>query len=262
VLTSPCDIKTPEGLLIPLNTRYGEGRVDNVIRGRQKDRQPTSSQLLDVSEVAKVFGVDPVFDWDRVQSKFGPWGPGWEDIKIVSVDLETTGFGAETDYIVEIGATLFSLDGPDLEFSTLINPGVPIPAHSTAVHGITNAMVRFAPKEDLAIRKFLDFISDASVLCGQNVIRFDVPFIKAAMNRLSIETESKLSIVDTLNISKELLKKGTSEGRVKNYRLGTLCEFFQIDTGTSHRALDDARATMLVFNELMKLRSRENNALI
>ena len=67
------------------------------------------------------------------------------------VDLETTGTGAATDAITEIGIVRVEGDTESgthpqvTEWSTLVNPGVPIPPEIQALTGITNALVRDAP---------------------------------------------------------------------------------------------------------------------
>lgn len=65
---------------------------------------------------------------------------------LIVLDTETTGFDTEADRIVELGFQMYSTefpgDGPSKEWRTLVNPGVPIPAATTAVHHITDAMVQ------------------------------------------------------------------------------------------------------------------------
>ena len=59
-------------------------------------------------------------------------------VPVVSLDLETTGLRAGSDRIIQIGA----IGGTDTDpFDTLVNPGVPIPAASTRIHGISDTMV-------------------------------------------------------------------------------------------------------------------------
>ena len=103
------------------------------------------------------------------------------------VDLETTGTGAATDAITEIG--IVRVDGdtetgahPQItEWSTLVNPGVPIPPEIQARTGITNAMVRNAPSfaqiadEVVARTEGALFIAHSA--------RFDYGFLKHAFAR-------------------------------------------------------------------------------
>ena len=92
-------------------------------------------------------------------------------------DLETTGFSAVRDRIIEIGAVRVELDGSVSRFQTLVNPGVPIPPRLTALTGIDDAMVADAPKFREAGFKFMDF-ARRSRLVAHNA-RFDLRFLRA-----------------------------------------------------------------------------------
>ena len=67
---------------------------------------------------------------------------------IVALDLETTGLDTQEDAIIEIGAVRFSNRRVDDEFKSLVNPGKQIPNFITQLTGITNAMVKNAPRLD------------------------------------------------------------------------------------------------------------------
>jgi DNA polymerase-3 subunit epsilon len=92
------------------------------------------------------------------------------------IDLETTGINLASDRIVEIAMIKISPDGSRLVKRKLINPGIPIPAQATEVHGITNEMVKDAPTfKQVAneVRQFLDLCD----LGGYNSNRFDLPLL-------------------------------------------------------------------------------------
>ncbi len=78
----------------------------------------------------------------------------------VVFDLETTGISKQTDEIIEISAIKVKDHRIIEEFSTLVNPGRPIPAGATAVNGITDEMVLDAPGRMEAISDFLSFVGD------------------------------------------------------------------------------------------------------
>ncbi len=103
------------------------------------------------------------------------------------VDLETTGTGAATDAITEIGIVRVEADPEGVasprvtEWSTLVNPGMPIPPEIQALTGITNAMVRDAPPfariaDEVAART-------AGALFVAHNARFDYGFLKHAFAR-------------------------------------------------------------------------------
>src|SRR5512136_1568323 len=70
----------------------------------------------------------------------------WCDVPIVVVDTETTGQRPGIDRVVQFAAVRFEHGKVTAEFETLVDPGIPIPAEATAIHGITDEMVRDAPR--------------------------------------------------------------------------------------------------------------------
>jgi DNA polymerase-3 subunit epsilon len=98
------------------------------------------------------------------------------------LDLETTGVNAQTDRIVEISILTVGPDRNIEHFTRRCNPGVPIPAEATAVHGISDADVSGEPPfEKLAdeVQKRLDGCD----LCGFNLKRFDLPLLYNELRR-------------------------------------------------------------------------------
>ena len=93
---------------------------------------------------------------------------------IVAIDIETTGLDPQSDAIIEIGAVRFNGHRIEAEWTTLVNPGRPIPPFITQLTGITNEMVRNAPPIKAVIQDLADFVGDAPVI-GHNV-RFDLCF--------------------------------------------------------------------------------------
>ena len=70
-------------------------------------------------------------------------------------DVETTGFGPTRDNVVEIGCVPIDGDAVVYRWETLVNPGIAIPEHATAIHGITNRMVAAAPDLGAALTRRL-----------------------------------------------------------------------------------------------------------
>ena len=157
---------------------------------------------------------------------------------IVSLDLETTGLDPTKDAIIEIGAVKFRGDSLQDEYSTLINPGRPIPPFVTHLTKITSAMVADAPTLSSQLATIVEFIGDAPIL-GHNV-RFDIGFFRQ-QQALTINP-----LLDTFDLASVLLP---SAGR---YSLGSLVAELGIDLPASHRALDDARATWAVYCALLE----------
>jgi DNA polymerase-3 subunit epsilon len=98
------------------------------------------------------------------------------------IDLETTGTDVKTDRIVEISVLKILLDGRRIHRTRRLNPGKPIPAEATAVHGITDADVVGKPPFEQVADALLRFL-DGCDFCGFNLKRFDLRLLYAEFSR-------------------------------------------------------------------------------
>jgi DNA polymerase-3 subunit epsilon/ATP-dependent DNA helicase DinG len=155
---------------------------------------------------------------------------------IVALDLETTGLDHERDAIIEIGARRFDGNRVEDEWTTLVNPGRHIPEFITSLTGISDEMVRQAPRIRDVLDKLAAFIGDLPIL-GHN-IQFDLSFFKK-YNLFSLNER-----IDTYEMAAVLLPSAS------RYNLGALGQALGIPLPASHRALDDARVTHAVFQRL------------
>jgi ATP-dependent DNA helicase DinG len=156
---------------------------------------------------------------------------------IVAIDIETTGLDPNKDAITEIGAVRFNGKRVEAEWSTLINPNRPIPTFISQLTGISNEMVRNAPTLKTMVQDLAAFVGDSPVL-GHSV-RFDLGFLQKS----GILTLNEA--IDTYEMAGVLLPTAS------RYNLGALGRALGIlMTGEQHRALDDARLTHQVFNQL------------
>ncbi len=97
-------------------------------------------------------------------------------------DLEATGVDTAQDRIVDICVLRAEPDGRETVFSSLVDPGVPIPPEATAIHKITDAMVRGQPTiKDLAPR-LLELFEGADI-SGFNAVKYDVPLLTIELKR-------------------------------------------------------------------------------
>lgn len=119
---------------------------------------------------------------------------------LVFFDLETTGTNPSTDRIVEISLIKVMPDGREMEHSHRINPGIPIPASSTAIHHITDADVANEPKfSDIAAK--LNKWLEGCDMAGYNSNKFDVPLLMEEFKRAGIPFDtSGRRFVDVQNI--------------------------------------------------------------
>jgi DNA polymerase-3 subunit epsilon len=180
-----------------------------------------------------------------VQAAFDELDEPLHAVTFVVVDLETTGGGADTEAITEIGAV--KVRGGEVlgEFSTLVDPGRGIPPLISVLTGITDLMVAAAPPLDGVLAAFLEFAGDA-VLVAHNA-PFDIGFLKAACARAGREWRAP-RVVDTALLARRVL---TSD-EVPDCKLATLAGHFKTATKPVHRALADARATVEVLHGLIE----------
>ncbi len=163
----------------------------------------------------------------------------------VVVDLETTG-GAPVDAgITEIGAVKVRAGEIIGEFQTLVNPGVSIPPFITALTGISDSTVAGAPALAGVFPSFLEFIAGATLVAHNAA--YDVGFLKGAAAVLQREWPEP-RVVDTVRMARAALPSG----EVPNRKLQTLASHFAAPVPPTHRALDDARATVHVFHCLLE----------
>jgi DNA polymerase-3 subunit epsilon len=163
----------------------------------------------------------------------------------VVVDLETTGGSAGADAITEVGAVKVCGGVVLGEFQTLVNPGRAIDPFVSVLTGITDSMVSSAPGIGSVLPSFLEF-ARGSVLVAHNA-PFDVGFLKAACLQLAVPWPA-FAVVDTALLARRALTRD----EVPNCKLSTLARHFRAGTMPTHRALDDARATVDVLHGLME----------
>ena len=102
------------------------------------------------------------------------------------IDLETTGINVSTDRIVELSVLKISPNGKEEWFTTRVNPGVPIPAKTTAIHGIKDEDVVNAPIFKEVAKKLALFLEGCD-LAGYNAIKFDIPVLAEEFLRVNFD---------------------------------------------------------------------------
>jgi CBS domain-containing protein len=168
----------------------------------------------------------------------------------VALDTETTGLDPRKARIIELAGVAIR-DGTVAAgepFAALVSPGEPIPAASTAVHGITDADVSGAPSFQNVFRAFETFCAGRPVI--GHTIGFDSAVIAAECGRIG------MSFTPWPSLDVRLLAE-IAAPNLPDYSLDALASWLGIDVGDRHRALADARAAAHVFVALEpKLRAR------
>ena len=104
---------------------------------------------------------------------------------LIVFDIESTGVSPRRDRIIELAAVRLSPDGKEETKTWLFNPTVPIPPETTAIHGITDEIVRDCPTFADRAREVFDFFRGAA-LSGFNADRFDIPCLEEEFARVGI----------------------------------------------------------------------------
>lgn len=153
---------------------------------------------------------------------------------IVFFDLETTGIKVVEDRIVEIGMIKVKPSGEEITLHLRINPTIPIPPETSAIHGIYDKDVKDSPTFKEVARELIEFIGDAD-LAGYNSIKFDVPMLVEEFYRADADFNLKSRRqVDVMNIFMKMEPRNL-KAAYKFY-----CKEELID---AHSAVADTRAT-------------------
>jgi len=154
-----------------------------------------------------------------------------QDLSYAFLDLETSGVSPPHDRVTEIGIVLVDAGQVTGEWSSLVDPGVPIPPEIQALTGITNPMVRGAPRFAQLLPGLADLLKNR-VLVAHNA-RFDYGFLKAEFRRAGERFSAE--VLCTVRLSRRLFPQHAS------HRLDALIERHRLPAADRHRALGDAR---------------------
>lgn len=163
----------------------------------------------------------------------------------VVFDLETTGVRPDTDEIIEISAIRVRGHKAVDEYSTLVNPGMHIPAAASKVNHITDDMVAEAPELAEALGDFLEF-AGSDILVGHNIHSFDLNFICQGALRI-FGTAVDNDYIDTLYMARECLPE------LSHHKLSDVAAYFHISTEGAHRALADCAMNQKCYEEMGKI---------
>lgn len=176
----------------------------------------------------------------------------WSDWPWTVIDLETDGVDPLTCAPVELAIVRFELGKVVHRWSTLINPGRPIPEEASTIHGITDDMVADAPDFEAAMAHAIGgYYLDGDTL----PVAYHAPFDRAILHRLAgakhghrtLALDSDLPWVDPLVVVRHVDRFVPGKGR---HKLEQACARRGIEVGGAHRALADAEACGLLLCKL------------
>jgi len=156
-------------------------------------------------------------------------------------DTETTGVRPDKDRIIEIAAYDPMREEKFVQF---VNPGMPIPAESTAITGINDEMVKNAPSFSVVGQNFINFCEGDVVLIAHNNDTFDKLFLDNEYKRAELAMPV-WKYIDSLKWSRKYRTDLRSHG------LQALREVYGIEANMAHRALDDVMVLYKVFSQMI-----------
>ena len=171
----------------------------------------------------------------------------------VAFDTETTGLDPASGRIVEIGAVKFDRRGIIARYNALINPEMPMPEEAGKVNGITDAMLKDKPVIAAVFPDFFDFIG-AGILVAHNA-PFDINYVNAELKRLEKPPLTN-KVIDTRIFAKEVYTG------LSSYALQDLAVQLGITALEAHRAEDDARVCMELFEKILNRFLKNNPELV
>ena len=169
--------------------------------------------------------------------------------RVVAIDIETTGFNRKKDFVIEVGMIEYINGEAQNKVSMLFGGGRSHP-DAVAVHGISDESRAGLPLFTESADSMSQFLSGSmndmglmenTIIIGHNAVRFDIPFINAALDSVGYCVEN-IRIIDTLSLARLI--------QPKNNSLGVLCESRNIEYG-NHRALADIESTMEIYKHLI-----------
>lgn len=174
--------------------------------------------------------------------------------RVIVWDTETTGLSTKNgDKIVEIGA-IEMVDGKPTgkQYHQYINPERSIPSRATAVHGITDEMVKDKPIFKDIAEDFLKFVGDAPLVAHN--ASFDMRFINAELEAVKRDAIPDEKSIDTLKLARRVLPE------LDSHTLDVLAEHFDVDTSGRedvHGGLVDSVILSEVYQGLATLAEKQ-----
>lgn len=155
--------------------------------------------------------------------------------QFVVVDLETTGFSPRTCQIIEVGALRVDLMTGDVAgFSSFVRCDEALPYHISRLTGISSAMLHGAPCVQDVVSTLAGFIRGLPIVAYN--AGFDMSFLRSA----APEVFEGHRAVCALQAARRYLT-------LPDYKLGTVARHFGVEQMSAHRALDDCRTTLSIF---------------
>ncbi|MCR4434597.1 MAG: PolC-type DNA polymerase III [Clostridiales bacterium] len=238
---SSMDGVTPVGELIKRAAQWGHRAVAITDHGVVQ-AFPDAAQAAAKHKIKVIYGVECYLLDDRIPVVYNPNGQPLDE-EFVVLDIETTGLNYDRDRITEIGAVKVKGGKITGEFSSLVNPQIPIPSFIVKLTGITDDMVREAPTIEEVLPGFIEFLGNSAVVAHN--APFDMGFIKYNARTMGINVDNP--IVDTLQLCRNLFPN------LKKHKLNIVAHHLGIKMDNHHRAVDDSKTTAEIFVKCLEM---------
>ena len=169
---------------------------------------------------------------------------------LVFFDLETTGINVATDRIVEIAYLKIFPNGNEESKVIRVNPGMPIPAESTAIHGISDEDVKNEPKFNELAQTFANTFEGCD-FAGYNSNKFDIPLLAEEFLRADVDFDLKKRKFIDVQVIFYKMEQRTLSAAYKFY-----CKK---DLENAHSALADTKATYEILKSQLDVYSDLTN---
>lgn len=176
-------------------------------------------------------------------------------IKIIALDIETTGFSRQWDCIIELAAICYNEEsGEQIDcFHEYIKPNRSIPANITALTGISNSTVVNCRSEKEVLMDFAEWfiVQNPDKVIGHNCKTFDLQFIGEKSAKYNTGWNlCEAEVIDTLALCRQLKKAGKLN--VENLKQPTIAAFFGIQYD-AHSAINDIEALIKIYKKIQQL---------
>ena len=242
---SSMDATIPPDVAVKTAQKFGHpaiGITDHGnVQGYQEAMLAVEKLRKDDKHIKVLYGVEAYFVDDTAKAIFGSDKASFDDEFIV-FDIETTGLSPLNCKITEIGAVLVKNNEVLERFQTFVDPETTIPAEIVKLTGITDEMVKGAPKDSEAVANFIKFIGDR-MLIAHNA-SFDMSFIRKVAEDNGIPFNNPY--LDTVSMSR------FANPDLKKHKLNIIAEYFNIGEFNHHRASDDAEMCAKIFYRMVE----------
>ena len=170
------------------------------------------------------------------------------EARILVFDTETTGVDPAEARIVELGAVAIAAGRSTEKLHTFVNPGCPIPAEVSAIHGVTDADVQDAPSFAELAPRVAERFHSVDVVAGYNAVHYDVPLLNAELARVGSDFQADLGrVLDPVVFIRWHLR------HLRERTLGAICVHLGIDLSDAHSAVADSIAAGRVLFSLVRM---------